>query len=74
MPKKGNAYLAGTVHVGKEVQTKMHIWLEPYMWEKRYKPKSGTVHVAKCSSYSVQHDWAWALPSLSDVITLKLVS
>ena len=52
----------------------MHIWLEPYMWEKRYKPKSGTVHVAKCSSYSVQHDWAWALPSLSDVITLKLVS
>ena len=49
MPKKGNAYLAGTVHVGKEVQTKMHIWLEPYMWEKRYKPETGTVHVGKCS-------------------------
>ena len=33
MPKKGNAFLDGTVHVGKEVQT-----------IQRYK---GTVHVGK---------------------------
>ena len=50
VPKKGNAYLAGTVHVAKEVQTIQRFLLEPYMWEKRYEPNSGTVHVAKCSS------------------------
>ena len=50
VPKKGNAYLDGTVHVAKEVQTIQRFLLEPYMWEKRYEPNSGTVHVAKCSS------------------------
>jgi hypothetical protein len=48
VPKKGNAYLDGTVHVGKEVQTIQRYKLEPYMWEKRYKPVTGTVHVGKC--------------------------
>ena len=48
MPKKGNAYLAGTVHVAKEVQTIQRYQLEPYMSEKRVKPESATVHVAKC--------------------------
>ena len=48
MPKKGNAYLDGTVHVGKEVQTIQRYKLEPYMWEKRYEPVTGTVHVGKC--------------------------
>ena len=48
MPKKGNAYLDGTVHVGKEVQTIQRYKLELYMWEKRYKPVTGTVHVGKC--------------------------
>ena len=48
MPKKGNAYLDGTVHVGKEVQTIQRYKLEPYMWEKRYKPVTGTIHVGKC--------------------------
>ena len=33
MPKKGNAYLDGTVHVGKEVQTIQRYKLELYMWE-----------------------------------------
>ena len=47
MQKKGNAYLDGTVHVGKEVQTIQRYKLEPYMWEKRYKPGTGTVHVGK---------------------------
>ena len=48
VPKKGNAYLDGTVHVGKEVQTIQRYKLEPYMWEKRYKPVTGTIHVGKC--------------------------
>ena len=48
MPKKGDAYLAGTVHVAKEVQTIQRYQLEPYMSEKRVKPESATVHVAKC--------------------------
>ena len=48
VPKKDNAYLDGTVHVGKEVQTIQRYKLEPYMWEKRYKPVTGTVHVGKC--------------------------
>ena len=48
MQKKGNAYLDGTVHVGKEVQTIQRYKLELYMWEKRYKPVTGTVHVGKC--------------------------
>ena len=51
MPKKGNAYLAGTVHVAKEVQTIQRYQLEPYMSEKRVKPESATVHVAKCFPY-----------------------
>ena len=50
VPKKGDAYLAGTVHVAKEVQTIQRFLLEPYMWEKRAEPNTGTVHVAKCSS------------------------
>ena len=33
VPKKGNAYLAGTVHVAKEVQTIQRFLLEPYMWQ-----------------------------------------
>ena len=56
MPKKGNAYLAGTVHVAKEVQTIQRFLLEPYMWEKRAEPNTGTVHVAKCSSPKNRHD------------------
>ena len=48
VPKKGDAYLAGTVHVAKEVQTIQRYQLEPYMSEKRVKPESATVHVAKC--------------------------
>ena len=47
VPKKGDAYLAGTVHVAKEVQTIQRYQLEPYMSEKRVKPESATVHVAK---------------------------
>ena len=54
MPKKGNAYLAGTVHVAKEVQTIQRFLLEPYMWQKRVEPNTGTVHVAKCSSFSMK--------------------
>ena len=50
VPKKGNAYLAGTVHVAKEVQTIQRFLLEPYMWQKRVEPNTGTIHVAKCSS------------------------
>ena len=46
MPKEGYAYLDGTVHVGKEVQTIQRYKLE--LWEKRYKPVTGTVHVGKC--------------------------
>ena len=63
MPKKGNAYLDGTVHVAKEVQTIQRFLLELYMWEKRYKPNSGTVHVAKCSSS------IWTRANLSDTST-----
>ena len=48
MPKKSNAYSAGTVHVAKEVHTIQTYILEPYMSEKRVKPESATVHVAKC--------------------------
>ena len=48
VPKKGDAYLAGTVHVAKEVQTIQRYQLVPYMSEKRVKPESATVHVAKC--------------------------
>ena len=48
MPTKVNAYLDGTVNVGKEVQTIQRYKLEPYMWEKRYKLVTGTVHVGKC--------------------------
>ena len=48
VPKEGDAYLAGTVHVAKEVQTIQRYQLEPYMSEKRVKPESATVHVAKC--------------------------
>ena len=54
VPKKGNAYLDGTVHVAKEVETIQRFLLEPYMWEKRYEPNTGTVHVAKCSFMSGQ--------------------
>ena len=54
VPKKGNAYLAGTVHVAKEVQTIQRFLLEPYMWEKRAETNTGTVHVAKCSSEKTQ--------------------